>query len=439
LKVGVVGTGHVGLPTAAALAHIGHQVVAMDSDKAKMALMAAGEMPFYEPGLREIVQENVEAGRLVFSADLETLMEGVEVVFICVGTPTRESTGEANLLAIERAAGEVTEHATGSFVLVQKSTVPAGTGRRLVGVLERYRTDASFSIVANPEFLREGCAVEDSLHPPRILAGSDSPEALETVRRLYQPLIDGGARWIATDIQTAELAKHASNAFLALKISFANALAQICERADADVVAVADAMGADPRIGRSFLDAGLGYGGFCFPKDLAAFDALSTRLGYDFRLLREVVQINDEAVTSTYKKIEEAMWNLEEKRVALLGLSFKPNTSDTRFSPSLALAQMLLDAGAKVIGYDPQAGESAKRRIEALEIADDPYEALTGAHCAVIATDWDEFGSLDLAKTAELMRFPVIVDARNLLDPDAAEAAGFTYIPTGRPARRKSS
>ena len=436
MKVGVVGTGHVGLPTAAALAHIGHEVVAMDSDPDKLALLAAGEMPFYEPGLQELVRNNVEAGRLDFSSSAQRLMEGAEVVFICVGTPTRESTGEANLLAIERAAGSITEHAGGSFVLVQKSTVPAGTGHRLVDVLQRYRANASFSVVANPEFLREGCAVEDSLRPARILAGSDSPEALETVRQLYLPLIEAGALWIPTDIQTAELAKHASNAFLATKISFANALAEICERAGADVVAVADAMGADPRIGRAFLNAGLGYGGFCFPKDLAAFDALSTRLGYSFDLLREVRRINDEAVVSVFKKIEHEMWNLEEKRIALLGLSFKPNTSDTRFSPSLVLAQRLLDAGAEVVGYDPQAGDAASRRVPQLTIAADPYEALEGAHCAVIATDWDEFASLDLAKAAEVMRFKVIVDARNLLDPDQAEAAGFTYLPTGRPARR---
>ena len=435
MKVGVVGTGHVGLPTAAALAHIGHNVVAMDSDPDKLALLASGEMPFYEPGLQELVRENVDAGRLEFSSSPQRLMDGVEVVFICVGTPTR-ATGEANLLAIETAAGSITEHAGGPFVLVQKSTVPAGTGHRLVDVLQRYRSNASFSVVANPEFLREGCAVEDSLQPSRILAGSDSADALETVRLLYLPLIEAGALWIPTDIQTAELAKHASNAFLATKISFANALAQICERAGADVVAVADAMGADPRIGRAFLNAGLGYGGFCFPKDLAAFDALSTRLGYDFDLLREVRRINDEAVGSVFNKIEHEMWNLEKKRVALLGLSFKPNTSDTRFSPSLVLAEKLLAAGAEVVGYDPEAGRGARENVPGLLVADDPYEALAGAHCAVIATDWSEFADLDLVKAAEIMRFKVIVDARNLLDPDAAEAAGFTYLPTGRPPRR---
>lgn len=436
MKVGVVGTGHVGLPTAAALAHIGHEVVATDSDPGKMEMLGRGEMPFFEPGLQELVREGLESGSLSFTTATEDLMEGAQVVFICVGTPTRESTGEANLLAIERAAGRVTEHARGDFVLVQKSTVPAGTGRRLVDVLQRYRSNASFSVVANPEFLREGCAVKDSLRPARILAGSDSAEALETVRELYGPLIEAGALWIATDIQTAELAKHASNAFLATKISFANALAQICERAGADVVAVADAMGADPRIGRAFLDAGLGYGGFCFPKDLAAFEALSDRLGYSFDLLGEVRRINEDAITATFKKIEHEMWNLEEKRIALLGLSFKPNTSDIRFSPALALAEKLITAGAEVVGYDPQAGEAAAAEVEGLVVVQDPYDALAGAHCAVIGTDWSDFASLDLVKAAEIMRFKVIVDARNLLDPGAAEAAGFTYLPTGRPSRR---
>ena len=431
-----MGTGHVGLPTAAALAHIGHEVVATDADPAKMELLAQGEMPFFEPGLEGLVRESLESGRLSFSTDTRFLMEGAQVVFICVGTPTRESTGEANLLAIERAAGRVAEHAQDHFVLVQKSTVPAGTGRRLVDVLQRYRSSASFSVVANPEFLREGCAVEDSLRPARILVGSDSSEALETLRELYLPLIEKGALWIATDIQTAELAKHASNAFLATKISFANALAQICERAGADVVAVADAMGADPRIGRAFLDAGLGYGGFCFPKDLAAFEALSNRLGYSFDLLGEVRRINDDAVASIFKKIEHEMWNLEEKRIALLGLSFKPNTSDTRFSPALALAERLIEAGAQVVGYDPQAGEVADAQLAKLTVVQDPYEALAGAHCAVVATDWAEFASLDLVKAAEIMRFKVIVDGRNLLDPEAAAAAGFNYLPTGRPARR---
>jgi UDPglucose 6-dehydrogenase len=253
------------------------------------------------------------------------------------------------------------------------------------------------------------------------------------MKKLYQPLLDEGALWIATDVRTAELAKHASNAFLALKISFANALARISELAGADVVSVADAMGSDPRIGREFLNAGLGYGGYCFPKDLAAFEALSKRLGYDFGLLREIASINEEAIESTFKKIEDVMWNLEEKRVVLLGLAFKPDTDDTRFSPALALGERLVAAGAHLVGYDPKAGPNAKAELDSLELAPDVYDALTGAHCAVICTDWTEFAELDLARAKECMAFPVIVDARNVLDPAAAGAAGFTYISVGRP------
>ena len=253
---------------------------------------------------------------------------------------------------------------------------------------------------------------------------------------LYRPLIEHGAQWIATDVRTAELAKHACNAFLSMKISFANAMARLCELADADVVAVAEAMGSDDRIGHAFLGAGLGYGGYCFPKDLSAFGALANRLGYEFTLLKEIARINDEAVTATFRKIEEAMWNLEEKRIAVLGLAFKPGTDDTRFSPSLALARILIEAGAQVVGYDPEANANAKLDVPDLDVAPDAYEALRGAHCAVIATDWEEFKDLDLQRMHEEMAFPIVVDARNVLDGQAVSEAGFTYIPTGRPVLR---
>ena len=374
MKVGLVGIGHVGLPTAAALAHIGHHVVAMDSDREKITQLTEGTMPFYEPGMEELVNSCVASGRLSFTSDMKEVTQGAEVVFICVGTPPR-ATGEANLLAIELAAQSVAEEASHPFVLVQKSTVPAGTATRLLDAMSRYRSEVSFSVVANPEFLREGSAIEDSLNPTRILVGSDTPAALDVMKELYGPFIDKGALWIATDVRTAELAKHACNAFLSMKISFANAMARLCELADADVVAVAEAMGSDDRIGRAFLGAGLGYGGYCFPKDLSAFGALANRLGYEFSLLKEIARINDEAVTSTYRKIEEAMWNLEEKRIALLGLAFKPGTDDTRFSPSLALAKLLLESGAQVVGYDPEANSNAKHDVPGLEVAPDPYEA----------------------------------------------------------------
>ena len=435
MKVGLVGIGHVGLPTAAALAHIGHDVVAMDADRERVEQLGEGVMPFFEKGMAELVEEGLRAGRLRFTSEMREVTDGAEVVFICVGTPPR-ATGEANLLAIEQAAQEVAREATHPFVLVQKSTVPAGTATRLLDAMSRYRSEVRFSVVANPEFLREGSAIEDSLHPARILVGSDTPEALQVMEELYRPLIEGGAQWIATDVRTAELAKHACNAFLSMKISFANAMARLCELADADVVAVAEAMGSDDRIGRAFLGAGLGYGGYCFPKDLSAFGALANRLGYEFTLLKEIARINDEAVTATFRKIEEAMWNLEEKRIAVLGLAFKPGTDDTRFSPSLSLVRSLIEAGAQVIGYDPEANANAKLDVPDMDVAPDAFEALRGAHCVVIATDWDEFRDLDLHRMQEVMAFPIIVDARNILDGGAASEAGFTYIPTGRPVLR---
>jgi UDPglucose 6-dehydrogenase len=287
-------------------------------------------------------------------------------------------------------------------------------------------------VVSNPEFLREGQAIEDSLRPDRLLVGALTQGGFDTMRRLYEPLIRAGTQLIETDIATAELAKHACNAFLALKISFANALARLSERTGADVTAVADVMGADPRIGRAFLDAGLGYGGYCFPKDLQAFERLADQHGYDFRLLREVSRINDEAVQATAERIRLALWNLEGKRIALLGLSFKPGTDDVRFSPPLALARTLLAEDATVAGYDPQAGANAKSDLPELEVSPSAYEALEGAHCMVLCTGWDEFRSLDLARTRDLLAYPIVVDGRNFFDPSEMRRLGFVYHGTGR-------
>lgn len=432
MKVGVIGTGHVGLPTAATLAHIGHDVVAYDTLESKIEQLNRGEMPFFEAQMAELVREGLDAGRISFTGDPATAIKGADVVFICVGTPPR-STGEASLVAVEQAAETCARCADGDLVVVDKSTVPAGTGERVAEVLSHHNTENNFAVVSNPEFLREGTAIYDSLNPSRILVGSSSDRGLEVMKRLYQPLIDRGALFMTTDIATAELAKHASNAFLALKISFANALARICEATGGDVVEVADAMGVDPRIGRAFLNAGLGYGGYCFPKDIAAFERLSSRLGYDFGLLREVARINDETIDAAFTKIERALWNLEGKRVAMLGLSFKPGTDDTRFSPALALAARLIGAGVTVIGYDPEANATASREMPELEVAQDLYSALEQADCVVIATDWPEFADLDLQKAKELMKRPLIVDTRNLLVPAAVAEAGFQYIPMGRP------
>jgi UDPglucose 6-dehydrogenase len=427
-----MGTGHVGLVTCVTFASIGHEVVGTDVDVEKIDLLERGIAPFFEPGLEEAMKHETGSGRLSFTTDGADALRDAEVVFICVGTPARAN-GDANLLAMELSASQIARHAPNGAVVVEKSTVPAGTADRVRTTLQREGGGKTFDVASNPEFLREGAAMHDALEPDRIVIGVESPRSLEVLKRLYAPLLEAGVHLIVTDIRTAELAKHASNAFLALKISFANALARLCERAGADVADVADVMGLDPRIGRAFLDAGLGYGGYCFPKDVAALKRLSERLGYPLPLLAEVERVNDEAVEAVATKVEEALWNLEGKRIALLGLAFKPGTDDVRFSPALALARRLLAAGADVVGCDPRAASNAKEDLPELELAGDAYEAASGAHALVVATDWPAFRDLDLRTLKEVMLTPLIVDGRNLFDPARMAEAGFWYYPTGRP------
>ena len=435
MKLVVVGTGHIGLVICTTMAAIGHEVVGVDSDPEKIASLSQRRSPFYEPGLQELLEQELDGGRLSFTSDITEAMPGAEAVFICVGTPPRAS-GEASLVAVEKAAADAAKAATGRIVIIEKSTVPAGTSVRVKRTLARERRDmvGQIEVVSNPEFLREGKAVEDSLRPERILVGAESEWAFEILRRVYQPLTDQGVPLIETDIQTAELAKHACNAFLALKISYANALAMMCEKAGADVVDVAEVMGLDSRIGRSFLDAGLGYGGYCFPKDLQAFERLANKLGYDFGLLKEVERINGQAVEVAVSKVIDALWNLEDKKVVLLGLAFKPETDDVRFAPALEVARRLLSEGAHVVGWDPEAGSAAKAEVPDLEIATDVFDALEGAHCAVVCTEWTTVRELDLDRVKETMAYPVIVDGRNVFEPTRMAELGFTYYPTGRPA-----
>jgi len=391
-----MGTGHVGLVTCVTFASIGHEVVGTDVDVEKIELLRRGIPPFYEPGLEEAMKQESASGRLSFSTVAADALRDAEVVFICVGTPARAN-GDANLLAMEQSASEIARHAPNGAVVVEKSTVPAGTADRVLVTLQREGGGREFHVASNPEFLREGAAMHDALEPDRIVIGIESERSLDVLRRLYAPLLSAGIHLIVTDIRTAELAKHASNAFLAMKISFANALARLCERAGADVTAVADVMGDDPRIGRAFLDAGLGYGGYCFPKDVAALKRLSERLGYPLPILDAVERVNEEAVEAAAAKIEEALWNLEGKRIALLGLAFKAGTDDVRFSPA------------------------------------DAYEAASGAHAVVIATEWPVFRDLDLGTLKKIMLYPLVVDGRNLFDPSEMAEAGFWYYPTGRP------
>jgi UDPglucose 6-dehydrogenase len=435
IRVGVIGTGHVGLITSVTLAEFGHDVIGVDADAEKIARLHEGKPPFFEPGLQALLDQALDHGRLAFSTDLASAVADREVVFICVGTPPRAS-GEANLVAVENAARQVARGASPDLIVVEKSTVPTGTADRIRRTisLERRAAADGIEVVSNPEFLREGTAIEDSLHPSRILVGADSPRGHAFMRRLYARSIQAGCPLIETDIKTAELAKHASNAFLALKISYANALARMCERTGADVVAVADVMGSDPRIGRSFLDAGLGYGGFCFPKDLHAFERLASQAGYDFPLLREIRRINEEAVEAVLLKVREGLWNLEDKRIALFGLAFKPGTDDIRFAPALALARRLIEEGASVVGYDPEAMANAKEEVPELALASDAYAAASDSHCVVICTEWPEFRSIDLNLLRDVMTYPFVVDGRNIFGPDEMRSLGFTYYPTGRPA-----
>jgi UDPglucose 6-dehydrogenase len=433
MRVGVIGTGHVGLITCASFAAVGHDVVGTDADRTKIDALLAGDMPFHEPGVADSIREGVAAGRLTFAFETAEAVREADVVFVCVGTPPR-ATGEANLVAVDQAVREAMHHARPGLVIAEKSTVPAGTADRVVRAVALQRPDlaASVEVVSNPEFLREGHALEDAMHPERILVGAATESAFARMRTLYQPFTAQGSRLIETDIRTAELAKHACNAFLALKISYANALARICERADADVDAVTEVMGADSRIGPAFLNAGLGYGGYCFPKDLVAFDHLASTLGYDFAMLREVARINDEAVDATVDKVRDALWNLDDKRVALLGLAFKPGTDDVRIAPALMLAERLRGLGASVVGYDPHAAESAVRAQPELEIAASAYEAARDAHCIVLCTEWEEFQDLDFEKLGEIMVTRVLVDGRNAIEASRPLAHGFLYYPMGR-------
>lgn len=428
MRIAVFGAGRVGVPTAAALARLGHEVTAADVDTRRVEALARGRMPFHEAGLEDLVRDATHSGRLRFTTEAGEALDAARAAFLCVGTPS-SADGSADLSALEAAAAEVRARATPPFLVALKSTVPVGTADRLAAGLPE-----GFTIAANPEFLREGKAVEDSLRPLRIIVGSDDPEALALMREIYAPLIQIGIPCLETDPRTAEVAKHACNAFLALKISYVNALARVCEAAGADVQGVTGAMGVDERIGPSYLQAGLGYGGYCLPKDVRAFERSAHVLGYDFGLLREVERVNAEAVDVAAARVRDAVGSLGGRRVALLGLAFKPGTDNVTAAPALALATRLLEAGATVIGYDPQAGEAARSALPGLEVVHDPYAALEGAECVVLCTEWEELLALDPDRIVEAMAQPVVLDGRNALDEEALVKAGIRYIPLGRQA-----
>lgn len=425
----MIGTGYVGLVTGACFAEMGHRVICVDNDARKIALLKKGQMPIYEPGLEELVHKNVQAKRLSFSLSLAESVAKAEIAFIAVGTPPR-SDGSADLSYIENVAREIATHLKRYLIIVEKSTVPAETCDWIRKTVLRYnKKKVPFDIVSNPEFLREGKAIDDFLKPDRIIVGVESNKAKEVMRKLYEPL---NAPILFTDPKSAEIIKHASNSFLATKISYINSVARICEQVGANVEQVADGMGYDKRIVRSFLNAGCGFGGFCFPKDLEAFLWISKKLGVDFQILETVKKVNEEQKIHFLHKIEEALWIVQGKTIGILGLSFKPNTDDMRYAPSIDIIGMLQERGAKIQAYDPVAMPHAEKLLKNVSLKKSVYDAAKNADCLVIMTEWEEFRKMDLKKVKKAMNHPTIVDGRNLFEPEKMKRLNFHYYSVGR-------
>lgn len=431
MDLAIIGSGYVGLVTGACFADVGHNVICVDNDAQKIKQLQAGEVPIYEPGLEEIIHRNVSAHRLRFTGSIQEGVENSQIVFIAVPTP-QQPDGDVDLSILEKVAREIAGVLTDYRVIVDKSTVPVKTGERVAESIKRYnRHGADFDVVSNPEFLREGCAVADLMNPDRIVIGAQSERAIDLMKKIYEPFM---APILVTDISSAELIKHCANSFLALKISYINAVSTICKTSGADVEKVADGIGMDHRIGRDFLNAGIGYGGSCFPKDIAAFITISERLGVPFTLLKEVQRINNSQKERFLKVIRETLWVLREKRIAVWGLTFKPDTDDLRSSVAMELVADLLREGAHVIAYDPKGMQKARaiKAIADAEFASSALEAVNDAEALIIATEWNEFANVDLAVVKEKMRTPIVFDGRNLLDPETMGRLGFQYYSIGR-------
>lgn len=425
----VLGTGYVGLVTGTCLADLGNHVVCVDIDEAKIETLNAGGMPIYEPGLEEMVKRNWGAGRLRFTTSYVEGIKEAEFVFIAVDTPSG-SGGEADLRYIRSASKGIAEVLDHFIIVINKSTVPIGTGDYVADVIRRHlKDDVPFSVVSNPEFLREGSAVNDFLHPDRIVLGSLDAEAAETVAQLYLPL---RAPIIITDLRTAEMIKYASNAFLATRISFINEIATVCERLGADIKEVAAGMGYDKRIGHQFLDAGVGYGGSCFPKDVKALEYMASVHGCHPSLLRAVMEINRDQRRQVIQKLRSVLDSLQDRTVGILGLSFKPNTDDMRDAPAVEIIHLLQNEGARIRAYDPQAMENARRILDDVTLCDDPYQVAQGCDALVVVTEWNEFKHLDMHRIKGVMRQPVLIDGRNLYEPETMRELGFTYRGVGR-------
>ncbi|HET9802665.1 MAG TPA: UDP-glucose/GDP-mannose dehydrogenase family protein [Candidatus Acidoferrum sp.] len=448
MRLSVIGCGYVGLVTGACLAEAGHEVLCTDIDGSRIAQLKAGGVPIYEEHLDEVLKSASAAGKIAYTADAGEAIRFGDAIFICVGTPPRED-GSADLSAIDHVAQQIATEASSSKLVVEKSTVPARTGEELKRALEAYSrgADVTFSVVSNPEFLREGTAVYDFFHPDRIVVGVDGEPAADKMREIYGPILEHKfrcplhksgcptepkAEFLVTTINSAELIKHASNSFLALKISYANVIADLCEKLNGNVEQVTHAMGLDPRIGTQFLKAGLGFGGFCFPKDIQAFIQLASSVGVEFDILKAAERVNKDRIERFLEKVHKALWVVKGKRIAVLGLAFKANTDDIRFAPAIEVIRRLLEEGAQVHATDPEGMEKAKKILPGVAFHGDAYDTVKDAHAALVCTEWGVFKNLDWEHAGKLMARKLVVDGRNLYSPGKMAALGFEYYSFGR-------
>ena len=439
MDIAVIGTGYVGLVTGAGLADFGNDVVCVDVDVKKIEALKKGQIPIYEPGLAKLVSKNVSEGRLRFTTGLSEAIKGARAIFIAVGTPPRPD-GSADLRYVEEVARSIADHMNGPKLIITKSTVPIGTGRLIQKILEEAGKANLASVVSNPEFLREGSAIEDFMKPDRVVIGASDPEATALMKEIYAPLHSLEIPFVVTNVESAELIKYASNGFLAVKITFINEIAQVCEKVGADVQDVARGMGLDSRIGPKFLQAGPGFGGSCFPKDTSAMADIARKYGYDFQIVEAVLRVNDDIKERMVAKIVDALGgDVSGKTIGVLGLAFKPETDDMRDSPAIAVIKGLQKRGAKIRAYDPQAMENSKSIFTDITYCDDAYQTAAGSDALVIATEWNEFRALNFGRVKKALAQPVVVDLRNVYNPQRMAAEGFRYFSVGRAGARKRS
>lgn len=433
MHIGMVGTGYVGLVSGTCFAEFGHNVVCVDKDASKIERLKKGEIPIYEPGLEDLLKRQIEAGRIRFTTDIAEAVKGAEAIFIAVGTPSRQYCRDADLSYVYGAAKEIAQHLDGYAVVVNKSTVPVGTGREVERIIREARPDADFNVASNPEFLREGAAIDDFMRPDRVVVGTSSPRAQEVMREVYRPLYLNETPIMFTKRETAEVIKYAANAFLATKITFINEIADLCEQVGADVQHVAKGIGLDGRIGSKFLHAGPGYGGSCFPKDTLALTRAGQKYGAPQRIVEAVVSVNEDRKARMADKIISAMGgDIRGKKIGILGVAFKPNTDDMRDAPSLTIIPVLQQAGAIVSAYDPEAMDAAKDMMRDVTWCSNAYDVAQGADALAIITEWNEFRALDLEKLSDLMKGNVLIDLRNIYKPEQMAETGFHYVSIGR-------